>query len=301
MAVRKLRNKRSAATGLGFIDLLAITLVVVILQMTVIINVGDSGVPPQPVAYNVNVYQPAERPNSSVDHLGFVMIEGHLLLWGREPIGTSGSHDGLQRDYYDQASGHWTIRPNWGNSVPLASVFYTSESREKSIADFIKVVRENLGIDITIDEISGFPPRINIFFMEAIKPFRMEVGFHRCDWNDREKAPLYDSRYIHPILVKWVRLSQETLQGDSIFEVSLSNVSDWSNGRQFTLSPSNDIKKQVEEGRARSPGGSSCNGHMLADCIINALQGNTFISVTVEFDGSGLRIIDGHGRDFIAR
>lgn len=293
------RKTKPSNSGLGFIDLLAITLVVVILQTTAIIDLGETLDPPQPTAYSVSVYQPPESSGSVADHLGFVMIGGHLLLWTRPEDPNFGIR-ALQRDFpLAGTAGSWEVREHWGHSGPNPSVHYQSDN-PAAVEDFAATVAKNLNVEFDIVIAIGRPPRIKLFFTEDSTPFLMEVGYHKCHQGNVDA-----NRYLgklHPIIVKWSVLGDEVREGDSIRELSMHNADKWAESGKFSYSPVTDVKEALRSLSPRVGGGRSCGAKTAKECAENSpRQDWSYGSIEVEFDGSGLKVTDGHGAIFNAR
>lgn len=281
--------------GLGFIDLLAITLIVVILQTTAIIDRSDSEVPPLPVSYNVSVYQPVERAGASpADHLAYVLVGDNLLLWSREDHGRGS----LLRDAPAGGSTvEWRPVLNWGRGDAVLRVF--TPRTEGGVAAFVTEVNSELGIEFSITEIEGRPPRISAFFDQEAPAFTMEVGFHKCFVRDAVENR-YQGRWLHPVLLRWSVLGQEVSSRTVIRELSIHNPSDWADGGQFFMSPVNDLSTPARRA-ARTPGGG-CESLTALECAgLAAGQRDSLVVSTIEYDQFGLSITDAHGVHYRAR
>lgn len=284
-------RKRPAQTnaGLGFIDLLAITLIVVILQTTAIIDRSESEVPPMPDSYNVSVYQPIERAGEPpADHLAYVLAGNNLLLWSRDNHG----REALFRDAPTGGSSvGWRPIANWGRGDAAMRVF-TSRTVD-GVEAFVAAVNEDLGIEFSITEIEGRPPRISAFFDEETSAFTLEVGFHKCFVRDVEENR-YQGKWLHPVLLRWSVLGQEVSSRTIIRELSIHNPSEWADGGQFYMSPVNDLSDAARRSM-RKPGGGCENLTALQCAMRRAGQRDTLIVNTIVFDQSGLNITDAHG------
>jgi hypothetical protein len=298
------KNVDRTFSGLGFIDLLSITLIVVILQMTAIISRSSSEVKPIPKAFNINIYQPAERPGQSADHLGFIYINGHLILWDRNKFGNLPHLAALQRDYYTPNSpSNWKTRQHWGQDHPIKAVYSATKNKTKSIGDFASNIKEDLGVDIRISEQKGVPPRINIFFQEGAKPFKAEIGYHVC-FAGGSLFTRYLNQFVHPVIAKWVVLGDGPSKGITRTpprEISRNNISEWISGGQFSISPLSEIYEQITHGTARLPGGNRCNSKTAEECASSIRQASSYVSVNILFDGSSIKITDWHGVSYNAR
>lgn len=295
-------QKGSGSVGLGFIDLLAITLIVVILQMVAIVDSGTEEAPPQPVFYNVNVYQPEHAPGQTSNHFAFVEVGGHLFFWRRRtanPGPPASPLDGLQRDFYDPDAKTWSVEDRWGMTVPNGSVSYrpsgVPDDRRKRIDAFTETVKEKLGVTVSILTPNGRPPRIDLFFDDSVEPFTFEIAHHEC-FEPRTDAEadgaLYDG-LVHPVQLSYARLGREPKADDTLYEISRNNEDEWIESRQYSISSRQAVRDWLAGSQA-SPFTAKCAGKTAKECL--ASQRETFISITGTFDGDGLTLIDGHGK-----
>jgi len=315
--VKRRQKVTSGNSALGFIDLLAITLVVVILQTVAVIDRGDSSAEPTPTVFSLNIYQPAESPGSSASHFAFIKIGERLLLWTRSSMAITNLPEGaeLKRDYYDQSSNTWRSKDNWGHNRSLHPAYYNVESGPDlaKIEAFSRAVVDELGVEVRIYVDDNDLPRIDVFFDDTVSPFELEVGYHRCN-APRSTETLYLNKYVHPVMIKWAVLGTNPSQDHRIREISKNNDDEWGGKGQFSISPKQDIEKSLSTGSSRAPGGS-CDGMTPLSCagytsssgtglqrVSNShFQRNSLISMEAAFDGSAIKITDFHGEIIHAR
>lgn len=297
-------QKRSGSVGLGFIDLLAITLIVVILQMVAIVDIGTEEAPPQPVFYNVNVYQPEHEPGDTNNHFAFIEVGGHLFFWDRVTANSDppvSPLDGLQRDFYNPGQKTWSVEDRWGITVPDGSVSYlpsgVPQDRRKRIDAFTEMVQEKLGVTVSILTPNDRPPRIDLFFDDSVEPFTFEIAHQEC-FESRKTAENDDALFdglVHPVQLSYARLGREPKADNTLYEISRNNRGDWVESRQYSISSWQAVHNWLAgPKKAGIPLAARCAGETAADCSV--WQSETFVSITGTFDGDGLTLIDGHGK-----